>query len=351
MERKKYKYLICVTTNDINNKVNLYGADKEGKMEFINTYETKGMGTNESNVDPLKAQYSCIVSKDNKLLFVVNGGSNEVSVFRINRNDNTLAFTQKIQSGGIKPVSLACSSRNLYVLNSGDGTTMGNIATFRINTNGSLGVVNNGFKPVGRVGQTFGGIILNDKENRLVVSEIDNNTISTHVLNDRGEIVQQIANRIYGKAPYGICALEEDVILNVERDSKALTSYKLNDMGTITELYRAENTQATEMTKLVVSNDEEFAYTLNTNDGTLSQFIIYEDGEMNLIQSYGTGNKFAKLSDITMTKNGKCIYVLDNSNGSILSFKVYKHGILRLNNILQNTNLKSTGNVGIVTIK
>ncbi len=351
MDRKKYNDLICITTNEVNNKVNLYGANKDGEVEFINSYETKGMGTNENAVDPLKSQYSCIISKDSKLLFVVNAGSNDVTVFKVNRTDNTLMFMQKIPSGGIKPVSLACSSKNLYVLNSGDNTKMGNIATFRINSNGNLTYIDTGFKPVGRVGQSFGGIILNDKETQLIVSEIENNTISVHNLNDKGDIVQQVANRIYGKAPYGICGLEENVILNVEKDYKTLISYELNNMGTILELDRAENTQSTEMTKIVVTNDKEFAYVLNTNDGTLSQFIIYEDGEMNLIQTYGTGNKFAKLSDIAITKNAKNIYALDNSNGSIVSFKVYKHGILSLNSILQNANLRSSGNVGIVTIK
>ena len=65
--------------------------------------------------DPLGAQSSLIVDQMNQLLFVVNAGSNDVSVFSI--HGNTITPVDREPSDGAYPVSLALFDHTLYVLN------------------------------------------------------------------------------------------------------------------------------------------------------------------------------------------------------------------------------------------
>jgi 6-phosphogluconolactonase len=82
--------------------------------------------------DPLGAQSSLIVDQGSKLLFVVNAGSDDVSVFSI--NGNSLALVGRQPSGGGFPVSLALFDHTLYVLNA-----VGNsVAGFRVDARGHL---------------------------------------------------------------------------------------------------------------------------------------------------------------------------------------------------------------------
>ena len=82
--------------------------------------------------DPLGSQSSLIVDQDSQLLFVVNAGSNDVSVFSI--RGNTLALVDREPSDGAYPVSLALSDHTLFVLNAAGNS----VAGFRVGTGGHL---------------------------------------------------------------------------------------------------------------------------------------------------------------------------------------------------------------------
>lgn len=82
--------------------------------------------------DPLGAQSSLIVDQPDQLLFVVNAGSNDVSVFSIHGNALTLVDRQS--SDGAFPVSLALLNHTLYVLNAAGNS----VAGFAVDHSGHL---------------------------------------------------------------------------------------------------------------------------------------------------------------------------------------------------------------------
>jgi 6-phosphogluconolactonase (cycloisomerase 2 family) len=82
--------------------------------------------------DPLGAQGSLIVDQGNRLLFVVNAGSNDVSVFSI--HGNTLTLVDRQPSDGAYPVSLALLNHTLYVLNAAGNS----VAGFGVSSGGNL---------------------------------------------------------------------------------------------------------------------------------------------------------------------------------------------------------------------
>ena len=66
-------------------------------------------------------------------MFAVNAGSNQISVLQIKKN--SLDVVDVVDSGGIRPISLALHEDLLYVLNEG-GTP--NITGFEIEEDGTL---------------------------------------------------------------------------------------------------------------------------------------------------------------------------------------------------------------------
>ncbi|HEY8670841.1 MAG TPA: hypothetical protein VIL63_08380 [Terriglobales bacterium] len=65
--------------------------------------------------DPLESQGSLTPSQDHPLLFAVNGGSSELSGFRIHRS--YLAMVDKKLTGGAEPNAVAQHASLVYVLN------------------------------------------------------------------------------------------------------------------------------------------------------------------------------------------------------------------------------------------
>lgn len=96
---------------------------------------TGGLGSGPGLVltdDPLGTQSSLIVDQPDQLLFVVNAGSNDVSVFSIHGGALTLVDRQP--SDGAYPASLALLNHTLYVLNAAGNS----VAGFAVDHSGHL---------------------------------------------------------------------------------------------------------------------------------------------------------------------------------------------------------------------
>ena len=85
------------------------------------------------------------MSRGNRFLFAVNAGSNQISVLQIKKN--SLDLVDVVDSGGVRPISLALHEDLLYVLNEG-GTP--NITGFEIEEDGTLTQLDGLHSPVDR---------------------------------------------------------------------------------------------------------------------------------------------------------------------------------------------------------
>ena len=130
---------VFVATNpqDSPNRILMYHRHHDGTLSLVpgSPFLTGGIGTGAPYLPPdaLSSQSSLIVDEKNKFLFVVNAGSNEVSVFRIHRHG--LRLVETVSSGGVFPNSLATRKNILYVLNSAGIT---NFTAFKVGKNGHL---------------------------------------------------------------------------------------------------------------------------------------------------------------------------------------------------------------------
>ena len=124
---------VFVMTNaaDRNQVISYYRA-ANGTLTEFQRFDTGGRGSGGTG-DPLGSQNSLLLSQDGTMLFAVNPGSGDISVFRV--LGPVLLLTDVEPSGGAAPNALAQSGSLLYVINSG-GTS--GVTGFRITGFGQL---------------------------------------------------------------------------------------------------------------------------------------------------------------------------------------------------------------------
>ena len=96
---------VFVMTNAIDkNEVIAYRRAIDGTLQESGRFATGGRGSGGNN-DPLESQGSLTLSQDHTLLFAVNAGSGNLSVFSV--NGSNLSLVDKVISGGSEPNAVA----------------------------------------------------------------------------------------------------------------------------------------------------------------------------------------------------------------------------------------------------
>ena len=173
-------------------------ADKNQVAEFVHTsngtvvaketFDTQGRGTGGVN-DPLESQGSLTLSADHSLLFAVNAGSGDITVFRV--IGGQLIFVDKEPSGGSEPVAIAQSQNRVYVLDQGGA---GSVVGFQIRSGGHLLPIANStaFLSANAVGGS--SISISPDGQALAVVERLTNNIDTFHINPDGTLGPLVVN-------------------------------------------------------------------------------------------------------------------------------------------------------------
>jgi hypothetical protein len=108
------KGAVYMMTNQVaGNQLAVFARDGQGLLEFPFFYPTGGIGTGSG----LGEQGAIAIDDDGDTLYVVNAGSDTISVFDLTKKEPTLIDI--VSSGGTFPNSIALSGDLLYVLNAG----------------------------------------------------------------------------------------------------------------------------------------------------------------------------------------------------------------------------------------
>src|SRR5215207_1245396 len=94
---------VYVLTNQTVNAVAAFNRAPDGTLTPAGTFPTGGSGDpvaqpGDPPTDPLASQGALILSEDNRFLFAVNAGSDEISVLAVGKSGLTLV--DKVASGG-----------------------------------------------------------------------------------------------------------------------------------------------------------------------------------------------------------------------------------------------------------
>ena len=308
-----------LTNQAASNAVAVFTRGADGRLTWSGSVATGGTGTGAS----LGSQGAVSLSHDGRLLFAVNAGSNDVSVFAV--SPAGLALVSRTASGGALPISLTVRGNVLYVLNAGGS---GNISGFTVGTSGDLTPIAGATLPLS--GSTVGPaeVQFSPDGSRLLVSEKNTNLLDVYAVDANGVASGPTTTASAGGTPFGFAfGLRNDLF--VSEAAGSASSYVLDATGTPALVSGAVSTHQGAPCWAVVTADGRFGFTGN-GAGSVSAFAIAPDGAISLVDATGgTALIGAGINDIALSHNSRYLYVLQTGGAqAIHGFRVAADGHL-----------------------
>jgi 6-phosphogluconolactonase len=322
---------VFIMTNSVDkNEVIAFQRAANGTLQEAGRFATGGRGSG-GNTDPLESQGSLTLSQDHSLLFAVNAGSGEVSVFRVQGSE--LELVDRVSSGGSEPNAIAQHGGLVYVLNTGGSSNVtgfaldhGNLAEIprstRFLTTNNSEAASLAFSPDGRF---------------LVVTERATNNIDAFAVQPDGRLAPIVVNTNGGPgsfsvsfAPNGIALVSETGPAGVANGS-AISSYAVQPGGTLSPISASVPTFGAANCWNAVTPDGRFVYVSNAGSATISGFAIGSNGALTPIAGtvVGTNPAGATNLDIAISADGNFLFTLNTGNGTIGIFAIQKDGTLQ----------------------
>lgn len=310
------------------NEVVMYRRASDGKLTLTGRFPTGGQGLSAG----LGSQGALTLSDNGRWLFVVNAGSNEISVFSVQAAGLTL--TDKIASGGTRPTSLTVRNNLVYVLNAGDP---GNISGFKLNRDGKLSALadstrwlsNNGSGAAPAPAQVA---FSPDGEN-LIVTERATNLLDLYKVGRNGLVKSSTVVNSAGITPFGFAFAKGNTLVVSEAfggaaNASAASSYRLDD-GQLTLVSASVPTGQSAACWIVIAGDGKYAYTTNAGSASLSLYEVGRGGMLKLLNARAgdTGPGSAPI-DAAASHNGRWLYALSASSQNVTGFGVQSDGSL-----------------------
>jgi 6-phosphogluconolactonase len=317
------------------NSVLAFDRDLVGKLTPAGEFDTGGLGTGAG----LGNQGGVIIDPANRWLFVVNAGSDDISVFAI--DEDGLTLVDREPSGGENPISLTYSGNLLYALNAG-GAAGGTdeISGFTVGADGTLTPIPGSTQLLSAANTGPAQVSFNTDGDVLVVTEKATSLIDTFTVGSDGVAVPANTFASSGMTPFGFAIGKRDQVFVSEAvggatDQSSVSSYQLGKDGSLAVISPSVGTTETAACWAIVSHDGRFTYTTNAGSGSISGYRIGFDGSLALLDANGrTGNtgKDSGPLDMAFSNDGRNLYTLNGQSDTIGVFKVKdKGGLARLN--------------------
>ena len=293
---------------------------EKGLMERRRARHTGGLGIG----GIIGNQEGLVVNRDARLLFVVNAGSDSLSVFKITRRGLRLIDVE--YSLGERPVSIAQHGNLVYVLNAGSDT----IAGFTIDFRGELDPMYDSVRTLSGTGTGAAQISFTPRGDALVVTERATKTITTFLVDSQGLPGTAVVNESAGITPFGFSFDRHGHLLISEANGGAdnastVSTYDIHADGTLSVLHAALPTDQSAACWLVTSRDGRHAFITNTRSSNITALDVDASGTLSLVSPNGvdalTGEGSGPL-DMALSPNGQFAYVLSARDGTISAFEV-----------------------------
>ena len=328
---------VFVMTNSVDrNEVISFMRAEDGSLQEHRRFATGGRGSGGNN-DPLESQGSLTLSQDRTLLFAVNAGSGEISVFRIHGADLSLADRQL--TGGSEPNAVAQHGRLVYVLNTGGSSS---VVGFMVSDDGRLRPVPHSLSFLST--NTSGGSSLAFSPNGqfLLVTERETNSIDVFGVQSNGTLSAIMTNPSVGPGVFALAFAPNGTVLAVQAGSQsgsAISSYSIAANGTLSPISENLPTMGAATCWNAVTPNGSWVYTSNAGTSTISGFTIGSNGTLTALSGtiVGTNPSGATNLDIAVSSDGKYLYSLDGEIGMISVFGIQSDGSL--------TNLGTVGDL------
>jgi 6-phosphogluconolactonase (cycloisomerase 2 family) len=315
------------------NEVVVFDRRSDGSLRYSGAYPTGGLGAGAG----LGNQGGVVLSDDGRWLLVVNAGSNQVSLFSVNRHGLTLKDTA--DSGGTRPISLAIHRDLVYVVNAG-GMAAGadSISALRLRPNGTLSPLPGSSRPLSAANTDPAQVGFSPYGRFLLVTEKATNLIDVFPLDADGYAGDPVSNPAAGTTPFAFAFGKRDHLLVSEvsggaDDAGAVSSYDLTRDGILEVIDASVPNTETAPCWLVVTRGGRYAFTTNTPDDSLSAYSIDFEGHLELVDEGGrTGEPGTGTNplDMDLSDDGRFLYTLNIGTNTISTFRVGPDGSLKL---------------------
>jgi 6-phosphogluconolactonase len=315
---------VFTQTNDpAGNAIVAYARRADGSISHLGTYSTGGLGS----ATGLGSQGAVALTPNERFLFAVNAGSNQVSSFAVGKD--RLSLVASVPSGGQRPVSVAATNEVLYALNNANNT----VAGFRIGHDGTLTPVPAWTRSL-TAGAINGAQVQFSKDGRfLVVVERGSRGFDVFPVNSDGSLGAPVFSPSAGLAPFGfdITAGGKIVVSEPGAADNSASSYDIQSDGALRIVSERVLANQGAPCWVVITGNGRFAYTANAASGSISGYAVAADGSLSLLTSSGrtgvTGDNTTPL-DMDVSRNSRFLYVIEGATGNIMGFEIGNDGSL-----------------------
>jgi 6-phosphogluconolactonase len=312
------------TNSASGNEVQIYQSRVDGSLALTASVSTGGLGTGAG----LGNQGALALGDGGRWLYVVNAGSNDISVFAV--TEAGLALVNRVGSGGTQPISVTVHGALVYVLNAGDS---GNIVGFQASSDGRLRAIAHSTRPLSSSTAGAAQVGFDRDGDTLVVTEKATNRITTYALDD-DRPTGPVVHPSNGMTPFGFAFDRRGTLLVSEAfggraNAAALSSYDVDEPGSLDVISGSVPAEQTAACWVVLARHGHYAYVTNTGSGTLTGYRVDHSGVLTRLTANGisavTGGG---PTDAGASPDGRTLFVLSPSIGQIVVLRVKEDGSL-----------------------
>lgn len=312
-----------ITNSATGNEVLAFHRAANGELTAAGSFATGGLGTGAG----LGSGHSLAVSRDGRMLVVVNAGSNSISAFTVEKDGLRLTGSPA-SSGGTRPTSVTIHNDLVYVMNAGSNS----IAGFRLDDKHGLQTIDGSVQPLGAGTVLASQIQFDNTGSVLIVDARGSSTIDTFVVDQRGVAGPVRTTQSNAGGPFGFDVDRRGNILfsavaisiNGAMTSGA-TSYDVARTGLLTANGMPVSSGQAAACWLAAAGN--FAYTTNAGSGSIGRFAIAQDGSLSLTGTTVVGSGSTPL-DNAATHDQNYMYVLLGGFHKIVGYRVGEDGNL-----------------------
>jgi 6-phosphogluconolactonase len=325
------------------NTVIVFDRALDGRLSPAGRVRTGGLGTGVG----LGSQGALALNEEETRLFVVNAGSDDISTLYV--NGNALQLIDKVDSGGALPLSLTIDDRILYVLNAESDAISG----FRTMLVG-LTPIPESTRPLSGTKTDPAQVSFSPDGRTLVVTEKETNNLVLYGV-DRWGHPEQTPSIVpsAGETPFGFGFNARRQLIVSEafdgaEEASAVSSYLLRRDGTLEVVSPSVPTHQTSACWIATTPNRLFAYTTNTDSGTVSGYRVGRDGALTRFDDGGvTANLGADSApiDMAISPDGRFLYVLNSGNQTVSLLRIHDDGALSM---LETTGGLTPGVTGLI---
>ena len=328
---KNNHHAVFVMTNAADkNEVIAYQRNEDGSLRETQRIPTGGRGSGGNN-DPLESQGSLTLNEDHSLLFAVNAGSGEVSVFRV--EGSTLSLSDKVPSVGSEPNAIAQHGDLVYVLNTGGSS---NVVGFHLDGD-QLSPIDHSIAFLSTNTAGAASIAISPDGEFVAVTERLTNNIDVFKIQGDGTLSPIVVNPSIGPGAFSVSFAPEGVAIVSETgpagvpNGSAVSSYAVAAGGTLQPISSRVPTLGAANCWNAITPDGRWVYVSNAGSSTIAGFAVGANGSLTALPGTVVAANPAGATnlDITVSADGKFLYTLNSRNGTIGIFAIQEDGTLK----------------------